>query len=48
MRGFYTAASVNAEIAAQLSIKALLIKLGGVEPPGTRNIRSLLAWWLIS
>ncbi|GAB6947468.1 hypothetical protein JCM16161A_15980 [Vulcanisaeta sp. JCM 16161] len=40
-RGFYNAAAVNAEIAAQLSIKALLIKLG-IEPPRTHNIRSLL------
>ncbi|WP_245522565.1 HEPN domain-containing protein [Vulcanisaeta distributa] len=40
-RSFYNAAAVNAEIAAQLSIKALLIKLG-IEPPRTHNIRSLL------
>ncbi|WP_243678253.1 HEPN domain-containing protein [Vulcanisaeta distributa] len=39
--GFYNAAAVNAEIAAQLSIKALLIKLG-IEPPRTHNIRLLL------
>ncbi|MGC9152632.1 MAG: HEPN domain-containing protein [Vulcanisaeta sp.] len=40
-RGFYNAAAVNAEIAAQLAVKALLIKLG-IEPPRTHNIRSLL------
>ncbi|GAB6943596.1 HEPN domain-containing protein [Vulcanisaeta sp. JCM 14467] len=40
-RGFYNATAVNAEMAAQLAVKALLIKLG-VEPLRTHNIRALL------
>ncbi|AEA11544.1 HEPN domain protein [Thermoproteus uzoniensis 768-20] len=39
--GLYNAAAVSAEIAAQLSVKALLIKLG-VEPPRTHAVRTLL------
>ena len=40
-RGFYNAAAINAEMAAQLAVKALLIRLG-VEPPRMLDIRALL------
>lgn len=40
-RGHFDVCAVNAEIAAQLALKALIVKLG-YEPPRTHEVRRLL------